>query len=123
MGPIYKQLFLQGNIADRQVTALFDTGASRCFIERDIAYNISTLTKAPHALTFEMALGTLETDEVILASVLIDGYRLYGTFIVVPNLSEELILGADFLQQSKIKLDPDQEEVTVDPAALRLKLL
>ena len=69
-----------------------------------------------------MARGTLETGEAIFASVTINNYSLFGTFIVIPELAEELILGADFFQRWKIRLDPEQEEVSIDPSALRLRL-
>ncbi|MDI6886883.1 MAG: hypothetical protein QMD22_11210, partial [archaeon] len=41
----------------------------------------------------------------------------------VPNLSEELIIGSDFLQRWKIKLDPESEKIIIDPRALKLKLV
>jgi hypothetical protein len=48
---------------------------------------------------------------------------MYGTFIIVPELTEELIIGADFLQLWKIKLDPMTEEIIIDPSALQLQLI
>ena len=122
MGLIYKGLPLQGDIGQREVRALFDTGASQCFVNRDIAQQVATVGKTPYPLTFKMARGTLETDEAIFASVTINNYSLFGTFIVIPELAEELILGADFFQRWKIRLDPEQEEVSIDPSALRLRL-
>ena len=62
-----------------------------------------------------------------MAAVTLNGHALFFTFIVVPQLSpqlsEELILGADFFQRWKVRLDPESEEVAIDPSALRLKLV
>ena len=123
MGLIYKRLPLQGDFGLLEATALFDTGASRCFVNKDVARHVATFGRAPYALRFEMAMGAFETDEVIPASVTIHGHPLFWTFIVVPDLSEEVILGADFFQSWKIRLDPESEDVTIDPSALRLKLV
>jgi hypothetical protein len=42
-------------------------------------------------------------------------------FIIVPKLTEELIMGADFFQRWKIKLDPEAEDIIIDPSALRIQ--
>ena len=53
----------------------------------------------------------------------IDGHPLLWMFIVAPELPEELILGADFFQVWKIRLDPEHEDITIDASALKFKLL
>ncbi len=123
MGLIYKNLKLQGHQGRRIVNTLFDTGASQCFVRKNIAQEIAALSKAPVEMRFETATGIMETDELIFAQVRINGHQLFGTFIVVPELSEELILGADFFQRWKITLDPENEEIAIDPNALKMKLV
>ena len=123
MGLIYKKLKLTGTLGERELDTLFDTGASQCFVRKDIAVAVAPIGRAPWPLRFEMATGTVETDEVVFAVVLIENHPLFWTFIVVEGLSEELILGADFFQRWRIKLDPDTESITIDPTALRLKLV
>jgi hypothetical protein len=44
-------------------------------------------------------------------------------FIIVPELTEELILGTDFFLRWKIKLDPETEDIVIDPSALILQLV
>ena len=70
MGLIYKRLRLEGGLSQREGTTLFDTGASNCFVNKDVASLLSNLGKAPFPLRFEMAQGTLETDEAIMAAVI-----------------------------------------------------
>jgi len=44
-------------------------------------------------------------------------------FLVVPGLPYEIIIGADFLQRWKIKLDPTTEEFIMDERALEIVLV
>lgn len=46
----------------------------------------------------------------------------WGIYLL-PELSEELILGADFFQRYKIKLDPEREDFMLDHTAFRLQLI
>ncbi|HEY0548725.1 MAG TPA: hypothetical protein VGF13_03930, partial [Verrucomicrobiae bacterium] len=48
--------------------------------------------------------------------------RLTDEFLVVPNLSEEVIIGATTMQKWKIKLDFEHEQIITDPRAARLIL-
>lgn len=123
MGLIYKLLRMQGELGEREVNTLFDTGASQSLIRRGIAQEIATISKSTRRLRFQTASGILETAEAIISTIWIDGHPLLWFFIVAPELPEELILGADFFQRWKIRLDPEREEITIDPSALELKLL
>lgn len=123
MGLIYKATKLLGDRGEQEVKALFDTGASQCFVRRDVAQAVATLSKGPYPFTFETATGLAKTDEVIFAVLKIDGHDLFWMFYVIPDLSEALIVGADFFQRWKIRLDPEREMILVDPSALRLKLV
>jgi len=123
MGLIYKELRIEGDQGARDARILFDTGASRCFIKREIAEAIGTINKTSISLRFATATGIEETDEIVFAHVWLNGHPLHWMFIVVPDLSEEVILGVDFFQVWKIRLDPEQENITIDPNALKLKLV
>ena len=77
-----------------------------------------------HEREFEMGEGSLSVSESTgVLSVEVEGFNLFWHFLVVPNLSEELIIGADFLQRWKIKLGPKSERIIIDPKALKLKLV
>jgi len=43
-------------------------------------------------------------------------------FLVVPELPYEVIVGADFFQKWKIKLDPSTEDFLLDEKALEIIL-
>jgi hypothetical protein len=123
MGLIYKTIKVSGNKGSKEIKALFDSGASESFIRADIAKELSSPTRLPNPKTFELGRGTLKVTRAMIGDVLLNGTALFVTLLVVPNLTEELILGADFFQRWKICLNPENEEITLDQDALKLKLV
>jgi predicted aspartyl protease len=123
MGLIYRQVKLTGPKGVRTLRALMDTGASESFINAKEARKLGRPFKMPHPMKIELGKGPTAIDQVIFAYIDLDGYRLHWNFYVVPSLTEELILGADFFQRWKIKLDPETERIIVDPKALKVKLV
>ena len=124
MGLIYKEVAFKGDKGDRKFHALWDNGSSESFIRRDLAEGVETILRLDAPREFEMGKGNLSVSESTgVLSVEVEGFNLFWHFLVVPNLSEELIIGADFLQRWKIKLDPETERIIIDPKALKLKLV
>ena len=122
MGLIYKEVVLRGDKGEGEFQALWDNGSSESFIRRDLAEGVGTILRLDAPREFEMGKGNLSVSESTgVLSVEVEGFNLFWHFLVVPDLSEELIIGADFLQRWKIKLDP--ERIIIDPKALKLKLV
>jgi len=122
MGLIYKEVVLRGDKGEGKFQALWDNGSSESFIRRDLAEGVGTILRLDAPREFEMGKGSLSVSESTgVLSVEVEGFNLFWHFLVVPNLSEELIIGADFLQRWEIKLDP--EMIIIDPKALKLKLV
>lgn len=123
MGLIYKEVVLRGDKGEERFQALWDNGSSESFIRRDLAGNVGTILRLSAPRQFEMGKGMLSVEESTgIVDVKVAGFDLFWHFLVVPDLSEELIIGADFLQRWKIKLDPESERIIIDPKALKLKL-
>ena len=124
MGLIIKPTSITGDKGNTTVQALFDTGAYSSFLRRDIAQRVGTIVATPTAIKFTMAdgRGTLEVGDVITLDIVIGDVTVFFTVYVVDELAEEMIIGADMLQRWKIRLDPEQEQISVDPQALRLRL-
>ncbi|MDH7484691.1 MAG: retropepsin-like aspartic protease [Anaerolineae bacterium] len=124
MGLIRKKLALAGSLGREECQVLFDTGASACFVREDVARRLSPILKAPVPLSFTLGDKTTFTAEyTTVLQADIDGHALPHMFLVVPKLPYEVILGADFLQRWKIKLDPATEEFIIDEEALRIVLV
>lgn len=121
MGLIAKRLTLHGSDRKRSLDALFDTGSTKSFIRADVAKGLGPNVELPEPKKFEMARGVLKVREGLVADVAIGRHRLTHLFLVVDGLTEELIIGADFLQEWHIRLEPRRRRIILDPKALRLK--
>ena len=64
--------------------------------------------------------GGFTADSIMNLAVDAEGIRLTHNFYVVEDLAEELVIGADIMQQWKIVLDLENETVSIDPRALYL---
>ena len=124
MGLIIKNTAITGDKGSINVQALFDTGAGASFLRKDIAEKIGTVIITPTVLDFSLAdgKGSLQVNEAVYLDVEVADLTLFFTFMVTDELGEEMIIGADMMQRWKIRLDPEQEDISIDPRALRLRL-
>lgn len=124
MGLIRKKLEVAGSVSRKDCDVLFDTGASACFVREDVARELAQVLKAPVSLTFTLGDETAFTAEYTTdLYVDIKEHFLVHHFLVVPKLPCEVIVGSDFLQRWKIKLDPATEEFIIDEKALEIILV
>ena len=124
MGLIIKPTVIAGDKGNETVQGLFDSGASASFLRKDIAERIGTASATPAAINFTLAdgSGTLQVRETVNLNITINEVTVYFSVLVAEDLSEEMIIGADMMQRWKIRLDPELEEVDIDPRAARLRL-
>ena len=66
---------------------------------------------------------TLEASEVVRLNFYIEGYRFSDEFMLIPGLSEQVIIGAATLQKWRMKLDFEADVVIIDPRVTKLRLL
>ncbi len=124
MGIIKKELMVVGSKSGRECEVLFDTGASACFVRDDTASELGQMVKAPFPLAFKLGNNTvLRAEQTIDLFVNLKGHNLSFYFLVVSELPYEVIVGADFLQKWKIKLDLITEDFILDEKALEIILV
>lgn len=123
MGMIYKSMKVQGPKGERVVKALMDTGASSSFGRRELMLEVTDPVPLVRRISVAFGQGGTEIEEAIVCLIEIEGYQAPWMIFLIPGLSEELILGADFFQRYKIKLDPEREDLMLDPTAFRLQLI
>lgn len=123
MGLIYKELEFAGIRGSQTLQALMDTGASYSFLRGAEGRAIGDPFKTVKPLEFEVGEGTVTVEEAVAALVRLDRYEIHWVFYLLDNLTEAAIIGTDFFQRWKIRLDPASEELIVDPQALKLKLV
>jgi hypothetical protein len=124
MGIIKKQVKVAGSKSERDCEVLFDSGASACFVREDIASKLGQTVKSPFPIAFRLGNNTVMTaDKTIDLFLDMKGHKLSFYFLVVPELPYEVIVGANFFQNWKIKLDPVTEDFIIDEKALEIMLV
>lgn len=124
MGILKRELMVAGSKSGRECEVLFDTVASACFVREDIASELGQVVKAPFPLAFKLGNNTvLRAEKTIDLFVGLKGHNLSFYFLVVSELPYEVIVGADFLQKWKIKLDLVTEDFILDEKALEIILV
>jgi len=124
MGLIIKKLQVFGDKGKKRVQVLFDTGASASFIRRDVVESLATILRlpSPEVYTLGDGVGRLRATETAVLYVIVKGIRISDNFIVVPRLSDEMIVGANTLQKWRVKLDLENEDVLINRRVSRLLL-
>ena len=125
MAIIAKKLKLVGSKGEEELEGLFDSGATYSCIERELAERLATLERIPIPLKFETAekKRSIVAKEAVRLDFFLSGYRFSDEFMVIPDLSEKVIIGAKTMQAWRFKLDFENEEVIIDPRVTKLRLL
>jgi predicted aspartyl protease len=117
-------LLFAGSKGEKRLYALFDSGANlSCIDEKDLdnletAVHLGRIRKLATASEGHF----IEISERVVLDFYIDDVLLSDEFLVVPNLSEEVIIGAATLQKWRIKLNFEDDKVEVDPKVAKLQL-
>lgn len=125
MGMVVKRLRIRGDKGSATVTALFDTGASKSLIRRDVARRVASLAKVSPPWTFALGdgRGRLRSNEMGVVLFVLNGVSVSHAFVVAPTLADEVIVGVDLMQLWRIRPDPVLEKVILDKRRLKLKLV
>lgn len=125
MAIISKNLKLVGSKNSEELECLFDSGATYSCIERELADRLANLEKIQVPLKFETAekKRQITASERVSLDFYLNGYRFSDEFMVIPDISEKVIIGAKTMQAWRFKLDFENEEVIIDPKVTRLRLL
>ncbi len=107
----------EGALGEKVLYTLFDTGATFSCIHPDHAIEIS----APIKMRTPMEVATasmgnyLKAEERIIPDFYIYDIRMSDEFMVVPGLSEDVIIGVTTMRKWRIKLDFEHDTVIIDP--------
>ncbi len=118
-------LLFEGSKSSKKPYALFDSGATYSCINEDIAGQLEIFT----ALHTPLKLATasehvfMEINQRVTLDFYKDDIRLSDEFLVVSNLSEEVIIGATTMQKWRIKLDFEHDTIIIDPKVAKLILI
>jgi len=125
MGLIIKKLEVMGDKGETEGEVLFDSGARRSVIRRDVAEKIATIVKFPVSFKFSLADGKTEIKTNLVADIMVkvDGRIIFDQFPVIDSLSREIIIGANTLQSWEILLDAKNEAIKVGVDLKAIELL
>lgn len=122
---IQKMIRLAGSKGEEEVEAIFDSGATYSCIQPELAVRLGVVVPLPRPREF----GTAEKDrhvtaeEATMLDMVLDGHSFSDEFMLIPHLSEPVIIGAATLQKWRMKLDFENDEVIIDPRVTKLRLL
>lgn len=125
MAVIQKTIRLAGSLGSKEELALFDSGATYSCIQPSLAHQLGHIEPLPEPMAF----GTAKNGEQLVAgdrvslNFYLDGYRFSDEFMLIPELSERVIIGAATLQKWRMKLDFENDEVIIDPRVTKLRLM
>lgn len=120
-----KTIKLVGSRGEKETSALFDGGITYSCIRPDLADTLANVEPLPDPMEF----GTAKDGEKVVAkervslNFYVNGLRLSDEFMVIDDLSEEVMIGAATMQKWRMKLDYDKEEVIIDPRVTKFRLL
>ncbi len=122
---IERKLLFEGSLNEKELLALFDSGASYSCIRPEFARKLEQVLSIRHPFRVETAKAgeVIEVKERVSLDFYMDDYRFSDEFMLIPDLSEEVIIGASTMQKWRFKLDFDQDKVIIDPRVTRLRLV
>lgn len=113
-----------GSKGEKMLYSLFDSGANLSCIHPDFAGAIETPTYLGRTRQISTAAEGhfIEVKEAVRLDFYLNDVLLSDEFLVVPGLSEEVIIGAATMQKWRIKLDFEHDKATVDPKVAKMQL-
>ena len=125
MAIIEKSIKLKGSKGEKEITALFDSGATYSCIQPQLAKQLGrtdSLSEPKNFGTAEKSRKVVATDAIRLDFAL-NGYTFSDEFMVIPGLADPVIIGVATLQKWRMKLNFETDEVVIDPKVTKLRLL
>lgn len=113
-----------GGLGEKRLYSLFDTGANLSCIHPDFITGLARADSLGRVRQMATASDAhfIEITEVVRVDFYLNDVLLSDEFLVVPGLSEEVIIGAATMQKWRIKLDFEHDSVHVDPKVAKTQL-
>ena len=117
-------LLFKGSKKEKKLYSSFDLRSTYSFIRNDLAGEMGISDKLPKPIYFDIPSENqyLKVESGMRLNFEINDVTLSDEFMIVPTLSEEIIIGVTTMQKWRIKLDFEQDKIIVDPKVARLIL-
>jgi predicted aspartyl protease len=118
-------LRFEGSKGEKVLYALFDSGATYSCINDDVVKELETLIPlhTPMKMITASATTFLEIKFCTRLDFYHDDIRLTDEFYVIPDLSEQVIIGASTMQKWRIKMDFEHDTIILDPSVAKAILV
>ena len=115
----------EGSQGEKILYTLFDSGSTFSCIHPDYVEEIGHLEKMHRPIEVGTASQGhyLKIESTLRSDFYIDDVRLSDEFMVIPNLSEDAIIGVTTMQKWRIKLDFENDKVIIDPKIAKAILI
>jgi predicted aspartyl protease len=124
MGIIKIPMLFMGSKGEKTIYTLFDSGATFSCISPENADEIGLVEKM--RIPLEVATASrghyIKIESTLRSDFFYEDIRLSDEFMVIPDLSEEAIIGVNTMQKWRIKLDFEHDKVIIDPKVAKLIL-
>ncbi len=114
----------EGSKDEMVLYTLFDSGGSCSCISPEFASQLANKERMRHPLTIATAAINvyLNIEEAVRLDFYYNDIRMSDEFMVIPGLSEDVIIGVSTLQKWRIKLDFKHDTIIVDPKVAKAML-
>ncbi len=118
-------LLYAGSKGEKHLYTLFDSGTKYSCVHPDIIEGIAMLHPLGCIRRLSMSGHALfsEVEYAVILDFYINDVLLSDEFFVVPDLNEEVVMGAATLRKWRIKLNFEDDIVEVDPKVAKLQLI
>ncbi len=125
MSIIKNPLLFVGSKGEKNLYALFDSGANLSCINPEFVDEIEEKVHLGRIRKIATASEGhfIEVEYRVTLDFYMNDALLSDEFLVVPGLSEEVIIGAATMQKWRIKLDFEHDKAIVDPKVARMQLI
>jgi hypothetical protein len=125
MSIIRYPLLFRGTKNDKYLYGLFDSGANLSAIRKDLADQIDVLIKLREPIRLATANSNdfMQVNYKFVGEFFLNDVQLSDEFLVLEDLSEEVIIGAATMQKWRMKLDFEHDTVSVDSKVAKLQIV
>ena len=125
MSIIRYPLLFRGTKNDKYLYGLFDSGANLSAIRKDLAEQIDVLIKLREPIRLATANSNdfMQVNYKFVSEFFLNDVQLSDEFLVLEDLSEEVIIGAATMQKWRMKLDFEHDTVSVDSKVAKLQIV
>ena len=118
-------MLFEGSMGEAKIMSLFDSGATYSCINPEIADKLDKPVKIRRPFKVETASKAhfIEVTYRVSLDFYIDNYHFSDEFLLIPNLSEDVIIWAKTMQSWKLKLDFEEDKFIFDPKVTLIKMI